>query len=147
VAKWTGLALVVLVLMLWAVSSRSESVFGDDGSVAGRFAAAYLYQGRFFLLWASRRPSDGQLIGFVIPSSTAGFTLLKFPDQGGWGLILPLWIVLLTVALPISFLFWRDRRRIPPHCCQSCGYDLTGNTSGTCPECGGKAICNREGCT
>jgi hypothetical protein len=28
------------------------------------------------------------------------------------------------------------QRRIPPHCCQSCGYDLTGNTSGTCPECG-----------
>jgi predicted Zn-ribbon and HTH transcriptional regulator len=23
--------------------------------------------------------------------------------------------------------------------CRSCGYDLTGNTSGTCPECGTKA--------
>jgi len=22
--------------------------------------------------------------------------------------------------------------------CESCGYDLTGNTSGTCPECGAK---------
>src|ERR1043166_499316 len=30
----------------------------------------------------------------------------------------------------------RKRARYLPHCCQSCGYDLTGNTSGRCPECG-----------
>jgi hypothetical protein len=29
----------------------------------------------------------------------------------------------------------RQRRLIYPHCVQ-CGYDLTGNESGTCPECG-----------
>ncbi len=28
---------------------------------------------------------------------------------------------------------WRRRRR---GCCTKCGYDLTGNTSGRCPECG-----------
>ncbi len=27
----------------------------------------------------------------------------------------------------------------PPHCCQHCGYNLTGNVSGICPECGVKA--------
>jgi GPH family glycoside/pentoside/hexuronide:cation symporter len=26
----------------------------------------------------------------------------------------------------------------PQHFCATCGYDLTGNTSGTCPECGGE---------
>ncbi len=30
----------------------------------------------------------------------------------------------------------RHRRRIPPGHCQQCGYDLTGNESGVCPECG-----------
>ncbi|MCC6361329.1 MAG: hypothetical protein IT450_21540 [Phycisphaerales bacterium] len=32
------------------------------------------------------------------------------------------------------------RRSLPaepgPGCCRNCGYDLTGNTSGRCPECG-----------
>lgn len=60
----------------------------------------------------------------------------------GWAsrdLIVPLWIPFLLLALPTAFLVWLDRRRIPPHCCQCCGYDLTGNTRGVCPECGGKA--------
>ena len=30
----------------------------------------------------------------------------------------------------------RDRTRIPPQSCRQCGYNLTGNTSGVCPECG-----------
>jgi hypothetical protein len=56
--------------------------------------------------------------------------------RGGWTVLLPLWIPFLFFALPTAFLFWRDHRPLPPHCCQRCGYDLTGNTSGTCPECG-----------
>ncbi|HOW71952.1 MAG TPA: hypothetical protein PKY77_15240 [Phycisphaerae bacterium] len=28
------------------------------------------------------------------------------------------------------------RRQYPPGCCCKCGYDLTGNLSGVCPECG-----------
>lgn len=26
--------------------------------------------------------------------------------------------------------------------CRSCGYNLTGNTSGTCPECGRAVVCH-----
>jgi hypothetical protein len=40
------------------------------------------------------------------------------------------WIVLCEVA------FARLPKRIPTSCCQDCGYDLTGNVSGVCPECG-----------
>jgi len=32
-------------------------------------------------------------------------------------------------------LWWLDRR-IPTGHCQKCGYNLTGNVSGVCPECG-----------
>ncbi len=32
--------------------------------------------------------------------------------------------------------WWCERRRIPPGHCRKCGYDLTGNVSGVCPECG-----------
>jgi predicted Zn-ribbon and HTH transcriptional regulator len=39
-------------------------------------------------------------------------------------------------VIPTAILFRRDRRRFPPSHCQRCGYDLTGNMSGVCPECG-----------
>lgn len=42
---------------------------------------------------------------------------------------------LVMVAIPIAFLWHRDRRPPKGHC-QKCGYNLTGNVSGVCPECG-----------
>jgi hypothetical protein len=52
-------------------------------------------------------------------------------------LVCPLWLVFLWTALP-TMLVWlvRPRLRFPPGHCQRCGYDLTGNVSGRCPECG-----------
>ena len=34
------------------------------------------------------------------------------------------------------FRRWRLQRSLPPFHCASCGYDLTANASGICPECG-----------
>ncbi len=47
----------------------------------------------------------------------------------------PLWFLLIVVAAPTGFLFHRHRQKLRGHC-QECGYNLTGNTSGICPECG-----------
>ena len=47
----------------------------------------------------------------------------------------PFWLPFCTVFAPTVVLFFHTRRYKPGHC-QSCGYDLTGNTSGICPECG-----------
>jgi len=52
-----------------------------------------------------------------------------------WVIILPLWLLLAIVAAPTAYLWWHARR-FPPGHCQKCGYDLTGNVSGRCPECG-----------
>ena len=57
------------------------------------------------------------------------------PTGAQWILILPLWLILLLLALPTAILWWLDRRRIREGCCRKCGYDLTGNVSGTCLEC------------
>ena len=49
--------------------------------------------------------------------------------------LLPLWSVLAILAIPIMAFWILDQRGIPPGHCR-CGYNLTGNVSGTCPECG-----------
>ena len=53
-------------------------------------------------------------------------------------LIFPAWIlVALSAVLPAIWMCRRYRSR-PPRIgfCQKCGYNLTGNVSGICPECG-----------
>lgn len=62
------------------------------------------------------------------------------PDLDGWKLSVNLWpLVALFAAYPIaavtkdSVTYIRRRRR---GLCLRCGYDLTGNVTGTCSECG-----------
>lgn len=48
--------------------------------------------------------------------------------------------ILFVMTLPMSFIvglpfLLLGPRRYPAGCCQKCGYDLTGNESGRCPEC------------
>jgi hypothetical protein len=55
----------------------------------------------------------------------------------GWKLAVDLLVVaaVVTVLVGISRRFlWQFQR--PPGSCAHCGYDLTGNVSGICPECG-----------
>jgi tRNA(Ile2) C34 agmatinyltransferase TiaS len=44
-------------------------------------------------------------------------------------------IPMLVIVL-LAIVIWQDKRRPPKGACQKCGYDLTGNASGRCPECG-----------
>lgn len=50
--------------------------------------------------------------------------------------IVPLWTLLTLFSLVTIIVGWRELRKIPPGHCPVCRYDLTGNTSGICPECG-----------
>lgn len=55
-----------------------------------------------------------------------------------WSATVPTWLPAFLGVLPLLFLAFSAirRRRIPPGHCRKCRYDLTGNTSGICPECG-----------
>ncbi len=55
-------------------------------------------------------------------------------------LVVPLWIPTLIIGIP-SFLLWRRNRNLGEGYCD-CGYNLTGNVSGVCPECGKKLQTN-----
>lgn len=113
-AKWLGLGLSLLIALAWAVSF-SPFVLVDGSCV--------LEGGELSQRWA---PDD---LGCRVVGP-AGRT--PATDD----ISLPLLPVLIITAVATAILFWRDRRPIPPHCCSTCGYNLTGNTSNVCPECG-----------
>ena len=53
-------------------------------------------------------------------------------------LVLPFLPPFVVVAIPTAILWYRDRRPPKGHC-RKCGYDLTGNVSGVCSECGAES--------
>jgi len=54
--------------------------------------------------------------------------------------VFPIWVILLLLWVYPAFMFARGplrrHRRRRRGLCAQCGYNLTGNTSGICPECG-----------
>src|SRR5688572_13300102 len=88
---------------------------------------------------------------FVDDDEAVGTTVLGFryqrlveedtPSNSRWrrGIWVPCSFVAAAAALPPAFWAWRfhrSRRLRRPGLCLKCGYDLTGNLSGVCPECG-----------
>ena len=116
------------------------------------------------ILWRlDRRPLPGQCpCGYDLTGEGAGVVDLwwgsRFSWKGGELLITdaetwqfwpplstdqgptvrsPIWFLLLISGIARIILWRLDRRPLPGQC--PCGYDLTGNESGTCPECGRRA--------
>jgi hypothetical protein len=95
-------------------------------------------------LYDDRRPlTTRDLSGIYREGTWHGFswrgTYSRSPNASGYMTqrSVPLWMVAAAAAvLPVRWLVLFRRRRRPPGSCATCGYNLTGNTSGVCPECG-----------
>jgi hypothetical protein len=66
-----------------------------------------------------------------------------------WAVSLMALILLVGVPIWLAIIIGRGRYhqlmgRYPLGRCQKCGYDLTGNVSGRCPECGLANPCKNE---
>ena len=65
-----------------------------------------------------------------------------FPSVSPWTIQRAMWwtlnavFVLPTLYISLGAVHWLRLRRIPPGHCKRCGYNLTGNVSGVCSECG-----------
>ena len=84
------------------------------------------------------------MVASVLYEQHEVFAGLSLIYSGMFSLMFALPVVLI-VGIP--FFLRRHRRRklrFPSGHCQTCGYDLTGNVSGICPECG-KAIVEEDG--
>lgn len=60
--------------------------------------------------------------------------------DGSRTLYIALYLPFLAFGIPTAVFFIRNRRRFPPGHCAECGYNLTGNVSGMCPECGTEVV-------
>ena len=139
--KWVGLALCAAALGLWVFSMEFFVLHGpypmmDHGVLFAMTRGSALmeaqpgadcYYGGSGMFRSKSR--DGPLWVPECTWSRGGHKYLR----------VPLWMPVLTLALPTGFLWWRDRR-FPKGYCQTCGYDLTGDVSGVCPECGEKIV-------
>ena len=85
---------------------------------------------------------DGRDWGKEFPGfEGAGFKYggLRGPNGSLYNLAVPHWfplVILATAPLAWAVAALRRRRLLRPGVCRSCGYDLRGNVSGVCPECG-----------
>jgi hypothetical protein len=77
------------------------------------------------------RYHDSGWFVWMPPTAKVGQTL---PSSRLHRLDLPLWPPALAIFL---LWFYLSRHRVsPPGVCRQCSYNLTGNVSGICPECG-----------
>lgn len=51
-------------------------------------------------------------------------------------IVIPLWLPLVILGVGTVAAWACGRSRVNQTCCAICAYDLTGNLSGRCPECG-----------
>ena len=168
VCKWVGTAGCALMVAAWAISTRRQVEYyaeRPDGQVGVRCTVTLVRAQIQIRSWHFDLDASEWFpaIPYVTPCSHWSSTrIVMFTGPWMWRsgldrprlsvtpqwfkadqathrnveLSLPLWL-LLTLALPASgWLWWRDRSR--RGFCRRCDYDLTGNVSGVCPECGSK---------
>jgi hypothetical protein len=139
ILKWLGLASLALIAVGWTISRNYRVELGV------RNAEAWLDSGRVSAVWRTERLERLATWRFEFGPATAvsrwwlpGMSpVARFylADGGSVGVRISLaWLALLVLTLT-AVLWVRDRRPPPGHC-PNCAYDLTGNQSGACPECG-----------
>ena len=136
ILKWLTLAICLLTFVAMAASGLRTIYYEAHGW------GFRLDEGILTAHWGfAPQPARGPYGWSFRPMTTRlGFRLLwpaweTWPD-GRTILYLGIWIPVAPLVAATGLLWWLDRRKIPPGHCRRCGYDLTGNTSGRCPECG-----------
>lgn len=108
------------------------------------FAIRYEHPGQHadhsagFLMVSRKIEKLARAVPFVLTAEMISFA----SSHWSFSASLPLWMPLALLGAYPLFVLWRDgrtaRQRRERGLCEKCGYDLTGNVSGVCSECGAK---------
>lgn len=131
--KWLGTAGCGFVVLLWVISAYGFAYYGREVPVrVGVLHGVFVVKApeRWDRAWWH----FGHEGGWTPPSWLPRFELL--PGGRVYQVFCPLWFPLAVLGIPTIWLWYADHRWRPPGHCRRCGYDLTGNVSGVCPECG-----------
>ena len=136
-AEWAGLIFCAVLLVSYVPSLWWGLEWTNRTSTVIRTAE----NGRFTIIWfTNAAPSSARFNrdpGWMLrghkPSPSWRPYVVQSPASGL--VVVPFWLPFLVVAAPTLWLWLRDPRPRPGHCA-ICGYNLTGNVSGRCPECG-----------
>ena len=121
---WTGTLLCLLLAAAFMVSAWWwVSIEIRGGPFIGVYAGALEYT----------FPAGSIRAGLMRHRAGLRFALVGMMKANGF--TLPLVYPFLGIAVPTLLVWWFGPKPPKPGHCR-CGYDLTGNTSGTCPECG-----------
>lgn len=124
---------------LWCVSYINPYYRGH------RFLVS-VYAGHFQYLhtdwpWVERPDPERYRMGWFV-RGYKGLGTLWWPwyriGVRYWSVHFPLWMPTLLFAILFPYVYlplYRRRKRRRKGLCLTCGYDLTGNVSGLCPEC------------
>ena len=161
--RWGCLSLSVVVLAVWAVSPwRWLSLYAPFWKIEigeGVLSASFLSMSQLALDTTADLPYERVGAGLYwevsgdsrygrkwwdVSSREIGLTMPtywidEFPSESPGRecmVSIPMWLLFSIAAALAAWMFWRDRKRFGPGHCQRCDYDLTGNVSGICPECG-----------
>jgi len=143
-----GLSLLVLMLTVYILSARYSLVF----SWFAVGVAIALDHGILYFNWFSPENEDflrslpGYIGGVAIVTDGETYLLpwmspLVYLDEFMYAMTPPAWPICLAATIG-TFFIWRWTGPAKPGCCLNCGYDLTLNASGRCPECG--TTCERD---
>ena len=138
IAKWTGVVMCIFIL-----AGSILSIGWDFNFVVPGFHLL-LDRGWLTVMWWPGGPYNVKETFWTArhdPSVSVmrlGWPGYQLPKSHWYGraVWMPLWLPLVALTMTTGGLFYRDRRRIPSGHCPRCGYNLTGNVSGVCSECG-----------
>jgi len=130
-----GITLAVIILLCWLLSLwrtfgvclEHDGGYIQFGCSKGLFFFSGLEDCGFRPPWIWMNAADTPYMGWMWPEVTAYHRFLQ--------VILPHWW-LVSAATITTALFWRPGKHKIAGTCEVCDYNLTGNTSGVCPECG-----------
>jgi hypothetical protein len=145
-AKWTTLAASILLLTAcvftagyraaWVRDDLKMAITLEDGSLlVARLGSNAHYPTSFHfngppgweLMPCDEEENWRRLQSVAIPE----FQILPTYSY----IRVPLWMPCILI-LGALLRLWQVHHSFPPPACRRCGYDLRGNTSGVCPECG-----------